>query len=145
MEQNNNILSAEGPLLDRINTYQREIAELDTGLLDQFELPNGTISYGYELTISKVKSWTDDLTSVLQDEEGKKRINNNISFLIQIINKGLYKRQTISTIEGTKRKQKLNEDVYEEFVKYLSMSLTVLKGYTSRHFSSIKSHNRLIK
>jgi len=145
MEQNNNILSAEGPLLDRINTYQREISEVDISLTERFILPNESSVYGYEFTLSKLKSWTDDLTSVLTDETAKKRINENFNHVSSITNKGIFITKTLQTIEGTKKLKNINTEVYNEFTKYLAITISILKYYTNKHFSSIKSNQRLIK
>jgi hypothetical protein len=143
----NNVLSAEGSLLDRINTYQREIAILDSSLLVPVKPDKDSDSYvyGYQLTLSLLKSWTDDLSSVLSSDTEKQKINNNLLCVNKIASWGIFSNKVLQTISGSKSQQGVNHEVYKEFIRILSMSISILKGYTSKHFSSNKQNQRFTK
>ena len=142
--EDNNILSAEGALLERINEYQRRIADLSINILGITVLPNEQQVYHYKIINSTFKSWVLDLGAVIKPEQ-KKNITLLSTMVANACELPMFSDKTIHTISGSSLSRKKNGENIELLKKVFYALENELKEQTNRFFSTSKQSERLIK
>lgn len=146
MEDKTSIISNDTSLLERLNLYQKKVAEYSINPLQVHNYADESKSYHYQVVVSIMKEWVGDLSPSIKDNNlEKEEIKKWIKLIEEVTSLTVINNQKDYSFSGQTTTQHINEKNLNLIKKAHFDFVCYLKKITDKYFSDKPKKSRLIK